>query len=148
MSPRTGAIFMRVVAIVFGVYAVLWGLAPFPEVNLPARVILDLSDWPIDNLASPLDRNTTWLVSIAAGLLAALAIFLGLVVAPAIEQGDREIVKATVYAFLVWYAIDGIGSYASGVTSNIAFNTLYLVLAMLPLILTRSQHPPRTQRPP
>ena len=137
MSPQKGATFMKIVALIFGAYAVLWGLAPFQEINFPARFILDFSDWPIDNLAAPLDRNTTWLVSIASGLLAALAIFLGLVVAPAIQRGDKKTVTATIYALLAWYLIDGIGSYASGVVSNIVFNTIYLVIAMAPLFLTK-----------
>lgn len=137
MSPQTGAKFMQIVALIFGAFALLWGLAPFHEINISARFILDLSDWPIDNLSTPLDRTTTWLVSIASGLIAALAIFLGLIVAPAIQQNNRKVMTATIYALLAWYLIDSIGSYASGVASNIAFNTIYLILAVIPLILTK-----------
>lgn len=137
MSPKNGARFMRWIAVLFGCYAVLWSLAPFPEFNLPARFILDISDWPLDDLSTPLDKQTTWLVSIASGLLAALAVFLGCVVAPSIETGDKVIKRSTVYALLLWYVIDGIGSVASGVISNVIFNTVYLAGPLLPLLFTQ-----------
>ncbi|TPW09565.1 MAG: hypothetical protein FD130_2481 [Halothiobacillaceae bacterium] len=59
MSLNARANFLRVVSIVFAIYALLWGLAPYAEFNMPARLILDLSAWPIDNLsAQPLERET------------------------------------------------------------------------------------------
>lgn len=137
MTPKTGALFMRIVALAFGIYAILWGLAPFPELNLPAKLILDISDWPIDALNAPLDRNTIWLSSISAGLLAAVAIFLGFIVAPEIQNKNSSICNTTVCALLAWYVIDGIGSYAAGVISNIVFNTVYLAAAIAPIVLTQ-----------
>lgn len=58
MSINTRARFMMIVAIIFMIYSLLWALAPFPTLNLPARLILDIADWPLDNFQSPLDRNT------------------------------------------------------------------------------------------
>ena len=60
MSLNTRANFLMVVSIIFAVYSLLWGLAPFAGFNIPARLILDFSDWPIDNLSAPLDKNTMW----------------------------------------------------------------------------------------
>ncbi|ADZ89418.1 hypothetical protein [Marinomonas mediterranea] len=137
MKPSASALFMRVVAILFAAYALLWATAPFTAINLPARLILDVSDWPLDRLSQPLDRNTMWIVSIAAGLLGAIAVLFWRVVAPAIEAGNKAIMRSTLYAILVWYVIDGIGSVASGVVSNLVFNTVYLVLVIAPLILTK-----------
>ena len=134
MSLRKSAFLMKLVALVFGIYALLWATAPFPNINLPARFILDVSDWPVDNLSVPLDRNTQWLVSIASGLLAALAVLLAFVVAPAIKRGDKNTVRATIYALIVWYVVDGIGSISAGVVSNVFFNTIYLGLALVPLV--------------
>ena len=138
MSPDKCASLMKFVALLFGLYALLWSLAPFPDVNLPARFILDVSDWPINNLSTPLDKSEKWLSSIAAGLLAALAVFLALVVAPAIKRKDKDTIRATYLALTAWYVVDGIGSIAAGIPSNVVLNTGYLCLAFAPLILLKN----------
>ncbi len=121
-------------AIAFAVYSLLWATAPYDSINLPARLILDLSDWPLDHLSDPLDQNTQWLVSISSGLLAAISVFLGGIIAPALRRGDRRTANLTALAMLVWYVIDSLGSYASGVATNVVPNSLYLLLILIPLI--------------
>lgn len=137
MSPTTCSKLMKVVAAAFGLYALLWSLAPFPSLNFPARLILDFSDWPVDRLTTPLDRNTMWLTAIASGLLAAISIILAFVVAPAIERGETNTIRTAILALIAWYVIDGIGSIGAGVTSNVFFNTIYLGLALAPLTLVK-----------
>ena len=134
MTKNTRAKFLMFVAVLFMVYSVLWGLAPFDTFNLPARLILDISDWPLDNYASPLDKNTQWLTAISAGLLAAISVFLGGIVVPAIREENSRIIRTTLLAMIVWFIIDGVGSIASGVTSNVFFNSIYLVLVLIPLL--------------
>jgi len=126
MSLDTRAKFMMVVAVIFFIYSILWALAPYPSLNLPARFILDLADWPLDNLDAPLDRNTQWLSAIGAGVLAAISIFLGGIVVPAIKKADTSVTRTTILAMVVWYVIDSTGSVAAGVFSNVFFNTIYL----------------------
>lgn len=123
---------MKVIAIIFGLYALAWGLAPYDSFNLLARFILDISDWPIDSMSESLDRNTMWLSSIGAALLGLVAVFLWGLVAPAIERGDKSVGRVTFLAFLVWYIIDGFGSVEAGVSSNVFFNTIYFALVMIP----------------
>ena len=134
MSLKFRAKFLFIVSIVFAVYSILWSLAPFPEVNFPARFILDLADWPVDSLSIPLDRNTMWLSAIGAGLLGGYSIFLGGIVVPAIKQRNLSTIKMTIYAMAFWYLLDGVGSFAAGVASNIFFNTIYLALVLIPLV--------------
>ncbi len=139
MSLSTRSTFMMVVAIVFFIYSILWALAPYPSINLPARLILDLADWPLDSLSAPLDRNTQWLSAIGAGVLAAISVFLGGIVAPAIKQQNTSIIRTTIAAMVIWYIIDGTGSIAAGVSSNVFFNTIYLILVLIPLIGVNKQ---------
>jgi len=134
MSRNTRSKFMIIVSIMFAVYSVLWGLAPFENLNFPARIILDLADWPLDNYSKPLDKNTKLLSAIGAGLLGAVSIFLGGIVVPAIRENNKSIIRTTILAMTAWYIIDGIGSMASGVTSNIVFNSIYLGLVLVPLL--------------
>lgn len=134
MSLNTRANFLTVVSIIFAVYSLLWGLAPFAGFNIPARLILDFSDWPIDNLSAPLDKNTMWLSAIGAGLLGAVSIILGGIVVPALKEGNRPIINTTILAMMAWYIIDSAGSIAAGVSSNVFFNSIYLALVLTPLV--------------
>ena len=134
MSLHLRAKFMMVVSIVFGVYSLLWATAPFETINFPARLILDSADWPVDNLFSPLAKETKLLSAIGSGLLAAVAIFLGGIVAPAIREGNWPVIRTTIAAMVAWYVIDGVGSIASGVSSNVIFNSIYLALVLIPLV--------------
>ena len=133
MSAEKRSNFMMLIASIFALYSLLWGLAPYESVNLPARFILDVSDWPFDGTAEALDRNTQWLSAISAGLLVAISIFLGGIVAAAIKEQNQKIIRTTIIAFIAWYLIDSIGSVAAGVPSNAFFNTVYLVLVLKPL---------------
>lgn len=134
MSLNTRARFLTMISIIFAIYSILWGTAPYTAINFPSRLILDLSDWPIDSLSVPLDRNTMWLSAIGAGLLGAVSIFLGGIVAPALKEGNQRIIRVTIMAMTFWYITDSAGSIAAGVSSNIVFNTLYLALVLIPLI--------------
>jgi len=134
MSLEIRSKIMFSVAVILGIYALIWGVAPFTSFNISARVLLDVLDWPIDNFAHELDRNTKWLSAIGAGLLATVAIFLGGIVAPAIRKGDTQTLRVAFWAIVVWFVIDSAGSIAAGVTSNVYFNILYLLLMVLPMI--------------
>lgn len=125
---------MVIVSIILGIYALIWGVAPYTSFNISARFLLDVLDWPLDNMENELDRNTKWLSAIGAGLLASVAIFLGGIVAPALKRGDAAIIKVAFWAIMAWYIIDGLGSLAVGITSNVIFNTAYLVLMIGPLV--------------
>ncbi len=134
MTLELSSKLMAIVSVVLGIYALIWGVAPYTSYNLSARILLDVLDWPLDNMANELDRNTKWLSAIGAGLLASVAIFLGGIVAPALKRGDAAIIKVAFWEIMAWYIIDGLGSLAVGITSNVIFNTFYLVLMIGPLI--------------
>lgn len=134
MSLEFRAKFMQLNAITFIVFGLVWGLAPYVSINLPSRFIIDLLDWPLDNLSAQLSRDVMWLTSIGAGLTIAFSIFLYGVVAPAIKHNDKNIIRTTIIATTAWFIIDSTGSIVSGVASNAFFNSLFFVLLMIPLL--------------
>ncbi len=139
MSLAFRAQLMQCVAIGFMLFCLVWALAPYTSINLPARFLIDVIDWPLDNLSAELSRNVKWLSSIGAGLVAAFAIFLFGIVAPAIKANDTKVIQISKLAIIAWYLIDSVGSIASGVTSNAVFNTLFFIMVMTPLIGIRKQ---------
>jgi len=134
MSLELRAKLMQIVAIGFLLFSIMWALAPYTSINLPSRFLLDLLDWPLNNLSAELSRDVMWLSSIGAGLLVAFSIFLFGVVAPAIKDHDKRIINVSRLAIIAWYVVDSVGSIASGVLSNAVFNTLFFIMVMIPLI--------------
>ena len=126
MALKTRANFLMVVAVIFFIYSVLWALAPFPSINLPARLILDLSDWPLDKFTSPLDRETQWLSAIASGILAAISVILGGIVVPAIKARNTEIIRTTIIAMFTVI----LSSSHCDVCMCVCFSGLHVVLVL------------------
>ena len=136
MTPETSAKTIQYVAYSFFGFAIIWGLAPYQSINEPARILLDILDWPFGDRAA-LSRSEMWLSAIGAGLTVAISIFLIGVVAPAIRASNRQVIRVTIWAFIAWYVVDSAGSYASGVGSNVFFNTIFLAMVLFPLLLVR-----------
>ncbi|MFK8012737.1 MAG: hypothetical protein AB8B80_11890 [Marinicellaceae bacterium] len=134
MSLELRAKLMQIVAMGFLLFSIMWALAPYTSINLPSRFLLDLLDWPLNNLSAELSRDVMWLSSIGAGLLVAFSIFLYGIVAPAIKTYDKSIINVSKLAIIAWYIVDSVGSIASGVLSNAIFNTVFFIMVMIPLI--------------
>lgn len=100
-----------------------------------ARLILDISDWPVDGSHNTLGRDARFLSAIGAGLLAGFSFLLLLVVVPEIERGNTAVVQGTVIALLAWYFVDSIGCLLLGIVSNVVLNSLYLATILPPLLL-------------
>jgi len=129
MSPQNSAKMTRIVAYGFLAFAFVWGLAPYGSFGEPSRLLLDLLDWPFGDAAPALSRSEMWLSSIGAGLTVAICIMLlGIVV---LERSDKKTVQVTIWAFVAWYVVDSVGSVASGVASNAAFNLILLAAILV-----------------
>ena len=138
MSPTTAAKTIRYVAYGFIGFALIWGLAPYQGINWPSRALLDLLNWPFGDGAPVFTQSEMWLSSIGAGLTFAISIMLIGIVAPAAERMERNTIRVTMGAFIVWYLVDSIGSVASGVPSNAFFNLIFLAAILVPLVLIKS----------
>lgn len=136
MTPNNSAKMTQIVAWGFIAFAVIWGLAPYGPISAPSRILLDILDWPLGDRAS-LSRDAMWLSSIGSGLTMAICIMLLGIVVPALRAGNKRVVRVTIWAFVAWFIIDGLGSYASGVGSNAVFNFVLFVAIMVPLITVR-----------
>jgi hypothetical protein len=128
---------VRVNAVGFALFALVWVGAAIPGLDGGARFLLDLLKWPLDGAPDLLDQNTRWLSAIGAGLTAAFAALSWFVAAPGIDRADHEVSKGALIAISTWFLIDSAGSISSGVASNAIFNLLFLVLYATPLLLMR-----------
>ncbi len=126
---------MRISCYSFLVFAFSWWLATIPNLDWPARFILDVSNWPIDGSANNMALNSRFLSAIGASLLAGFSVLLLLVVVPEIQRGNRSIIRGTVIAILTWYVVDSVGCLLLGVLSNVVLNTAYVAFLLIPLLL-------------
>lgn len=137
MSQNAAASMIKYVSYLLILFSAVWGLAAFPPVDGPARMLVDLIDWPLGDGSPVWGRSVMWLSSIGAGLLMGWALMFLLIVVPALKRGDKQIIRASIIAVVAWFVIDTAGSIASGVTSNAIFNVAMLVLLAGPLILVK-----------
>ena len=137
MTPKTSAKLVKLVAWGFLAFAFVWALAPYGAASEPARLLLDLLDWPLGDAAPVLSRSEMWLSSIGAGLVVALSVILLGIVAPAVEASNKKTVRVAIWAFVGWFFVDSAGSIASGVPSNAVFNTVFLAAILIPLLAVR-----------
>lgn len=117
------------------VFVVIWWLAVLPGYDRSAQIFLDISVWPIDGSHDQLSRDARFLSGIGAGLLAALALLILLVVIPELKRSNFTVIRGTTVAILTWYVVDSAGCILVGVASNAIFNAVYAAIILVPLWL-------------
>ncbi|HNR77657.1 MAG TPA: hypothetical protein PKM48_11045 [Parvularculaceae bacterium] len=138
MSPASAAFVFRANLIVSFILAgVLWAGTAIPAVAPITRWSFDLLNWPIDGDPGELTKMSVFMSAIGGGVLAALGVINWLLVAPAIEAGDRRILNAGLASVFTWFALDSTGSVLSGAASNVGFNAAILALYVLPVLAAR-----------
>ncbi|MEM7259443.1 MAG: hypothetical protein AAF404_18870 [Pseudomonadota bacterium] len=120
------------------VFAAVWWLAVHPAIDKQAALMIDIMAWPIDGSHDNMARDARFFSVIGAGLVVGLAGFLLLVIIPEFRRGNRQIWRGTVIALFGWYIVDSAGCWIAGVPSNVLFNTIFLVLLLVPLWMIRS----------
>lgn len=137
MNQQTAATTVKYISYILFLNAIVWGLAPFPPLDGPARLYLDMLHWPIGDGLPVWNQNLLWFSGIGAGLLMSIAIMYRFVVFPAAQQGNRSIVRAAIYAGLAWFVIDSAGSIAAGVFPNAVINVITLITLIGPLLMIK-----------
>ena len=137
MNQQTGATIVKYISYILFVNAIIWGLAPFPMLDAPARLYLDMLYWPIGDGLPVWNQNLMWFSGIGAGLLIAIAFIYRLIVYPAVRDGNRSIIRATIIAGIAWFVVDTAGSIAAGVFPNAVFNMITLIPLVGPLLIIK-----------
>ena len=134
MSPKTAANFMRVVVLISLLSALLFATGamgdPTGMMNIFLASVIPGSEGSVAIATTEAKLG----YAIAGGVFAGFMIMILLITVPAIEQGNRDITRATIYALLIWYVIDSGASIVGGAPMNAVSNAIFLVLYLLPLI--------------
>ncbi len=138
MPPKTVALIFRAnIAFSFIAGGLLWASGAAPGFDAPTQWAFDFLDWPIDGRPGAPTPLSKLMSAIGGGVLVALGVINWLLVAPAVETGDRRILNAALASMLTWFAIDSAGSVLSGAAPNVVFNLIILALYVIPIIAAR-----------
>lgn len=138
MSPKAAALFLRVYAfIALLAFGLVWALGAHPATREPARMMFDLLAWPVDGRPSTFGDGAPLMSAIGGGITASLGFMFMMIVAPAVERGDRAVVKNALLGATLWFVVDSAGSIASGHAANALFNVLFYGLLIAPMLAAR-----------
>ena len=138
MSPKTAANFMRVVVLVSLLSALLFATGAMGDPTGLMNVFLASVIPGSEGVAALATAEAKMGYAIAGGVFAGFMIMILLITIPAIEQNNRDIMRATIYALLIWYVVDSGASIAGGAPMNAVSNAIFLALYLLPLIWVKT----------
>jgi len=138
MPPKTAALIFRInLALSFIAGGLLWASGAIPGFDGPTAWMFDLLSWPVDGDPGALNPAAHFMSAIGGGVLVGLGVLNWLLVAPAIETGERRILNAALVSVFSWFVIDSTGSTLSGNAPNVVFNAVILALYALPVLAAR-----------
>lgn len=141
MTPQKCAMKLTLVGYGFIIFALIWVLTAFPAFDGPGRLLIDLLDWPLDGLPAEPSSEARWMGAIGAGLTCGMGFMFTHIFAPILRMNDPQsgkiVKKGALLGVFAWYIVDGAGSISAGVASNVAFNTIFLLLIVVPLFMMK-----------
>jgi hypothetical protein len=124
---------LRITAFVVGSFGPVFFLGAIAGAAEPARLTLDLLDWPLDGATTYADADTRFLSALTGGFLTGWGVMIWCL-SIWLHDAAPEAVRRTVLAsLLAWFARDSAGSIAAGAASNVLLNVIVLMLAVGPL---------------
>lgn len=108
-------------------------LATMSATDGPARLTLDLLNWPVDGEQKITDGGMRFLSALTGGFLFGWGVMILCLRQLVYDRAPEQTRKSILIGLLAWFFLDSAGSYLSGVSSNVLFNILVLFIAAGPL---------------
>jgi site-specific recombinase len=138
MSPKAAAFVFRAnIFFSFIAGGLLWASGAIPGFAGPTEWAFDLLSWPVNGDPGPLNDAAKFMSAIGGGVLFGLGVLNWLLVAPALETGERRILNAGLASVFSWFIVDSTGSTLSGNAPNVVFNLIILALYVGPILAAR-----------
>ena len=125
-----------------GMYLTVFGivLAVFPQSALMDSVFnnqIDPQFWQNGILPQNAQRFQAWIYGVLGATVAGWGVLLALIALYPFKARQRWAWNGLAAAFGIWFVVDTAISAINGVGFNVVFNTLLLLAAAIPLVLTR-----------
>ena len=124
------------------IYLAVFGIvmAVFPQSALMDRVFNDQIDpqfWQSGILPQSAQRFQAWIYGVLGATVAGWGVLLAFIAFYPFKARQRWAWNGLTAAFGIWFVVDTAISAFYGVGFNVVFNTLLLLAAAIPLVLTR-----------
>ena len=134
MTPHAfHKLYLKVTAIVIGVFGPVFFLGTMESTLEPARLTLDLLSWPIDGATTYASPDTRFLSALTGGFLLGWGVMIWCLSVWVYDLAPEGVRRSVLIGVLSWFVLDSSGSIASGNASNALINVLVLFLAVGPL---------------
>ena len=137
MSPKIAVQFLRIVAFGSVLAALLFAIAAIGDPTGMFNIFLSAVIPGSEGVSAIATVEAKMGYAIAGGVFAGFMVMILLITVPAIERGDKAIIRASIYALLIWFIVDSGASIAGGAPMNAVSNAVFLALYLLPLVWTK-----------
>ena len=124
----------------FVLFGLIWVTTAFAGMDGPGRLLIDLLHWPVNGLPADPSMEARWMGGIGAGLTVGIGLMFVFIFAPLLRTGGaaaRVTRKGVIISLTAWFIVDGAGSIAAGAPSNVVFNFIFYLLAVVPLLMVK-----------
>lgn len=133
MSNSFHRFWLKITAVVVGIFGPVFTLGTRAATAEPARFTLDLLSWPLDGRTTFVHPDTQFLSALTGGFLVGWGVMIWLLATSVYDHAPEAVRRAVLLGLLSWFVLDSTGSVASGNPSNVGFNVVVLLLAVGPL---------------
>jgi hypothetical protein len=133
MSHGFHKFWLKITAIVVGVFGPVFFLGTMAPTSELARLTLDILSWPPDGLQTYASPDTRFLSALTGGFLFGWGVMIWCLSEWVYDAQPEAVRRAVLIGILAWFVLDSAGSIASGTPSNALFNIIVLLVAVGPL---------------
>lgn len=133
MSHQFHKFWLKLAAVVVGSFAPVFFLGAMAATTGPARLTLDILDWPLDGATTYASPDVRFLSALAGGFLLGWGVTIWMLATRVYDRAPEAVRLSVLGGFLAWFVLDSAGSAAAGAPSNVLFNAAILALAVGPL---------------
>lgn len=130
MSHRLHKNWLKVAAVIIGIFGPIFFLGTMPSTMEPARLTLDVLSWPIDGATTYASPDTRFLSALTGGFLLGWGVTIWLLSTWVYDAAPEAVRRTVLAGSLSWFFLDSAGSIASGNASN-AFINIFVLLAVV-----------------
>ena len=133
MTQRFHKFWLKITAIVIGSFGPIFFLGSMLSTSEPARFTLDMLSFPLDGIQNYNEPTTRFLSALTGGFLLGWGVMVWCLSSWVYDKAPEQVRKSVLIGLLSWFALDSLGSIASGNTSNAFINIIVLFIAVGPL---------------
>lgn len=133
MTRQLHRFWLKITAVVVGLFGPVFFLGTMLRTAEPARLTLDILAWPLDGAQRYEADETRFLSALTGGFLLGWGVMIACLSAWVYDRAPEQVRRTVVVGLLAWFFLDSAGSIASGHTSNAVINVVVLLVAVGPM---------------